>query len=70
MDGASVTEMTWDGEGNDAVLAAGGEVWHLCLPRGGDFGVDFESRDGGFGLRGGPGAPALARIWPEGKMKT
>lgn len=59
LEGASVTDMTWDEGGTDAVLGAsgrggggGGGIWHLRLPQ------------------GVGGEPTLARLWPGGNLKT
>eukprot|EP00903_Cladosiphon_okamuranus_P011112 g10488.t1 len=67
LEGASVTDMTWDAGGTDAVLGAsgrggagggggsgdgGGGIWHLRLPQ------------------GVGGEPTLARLWPGGNLKT
>ena len=67
LEGASVTDMTWDAGGTDAVLGAstrdgdgdsgrggggGGGIWHLRLPQ------------------GAGGEPTLARLWPGGNLEA
>lgn len=59
LEGASVTDMTWDAAGADAILGAsgrgggsGGGIWHLHLPQ------------------GVGGETTLARLWPGGNVRA
>ena len=63
--GASVTDMTWDAGGTDAVLGAGGKIWHLHVPRvSGSHGTISPSN------RGPAEEPTLARVWPGGNVQA
>ena len=59
--GASVTDMTWDSGGTDAVLGAGGRIYHLHVPR--EEGSTPSARRRAV-------EPTLARVWPGGDVQT
>lgn len=66
LEGASVTEMTWDAGGTDAVIGAaggdgGGGIWHIRLPT-----LSASPPHNGVAET----EPTVARLWPGGIVKA